>query len=335
MRNGCEMDPLVSIIIPVYNFKDELPRCVESVLNQTYHNLEVILVDDGSTDGSGALCDQYAVLDKRVHVIHKENGGVSSARNCGLEFAHGEYISLLDSDDYFDLDMIEYLLGLLLKTGADYSKCPARLVNWPLAVPQEASEDDYQVYSKEDAVKNTLIGRFGFTGSACHNVYKKCILKDILFYPARSNEDLDFITRVAINAGDVVVTQCSKYNYVFHPDGGHATPLSQYMNELDQVYSRLGGVIKEKMPEMMSFLDVRYFRNALDALHNHVQSSKSSFDDNTVLIAKKLKKMKVSGEYLNKSEKMLRISLHFGLSVFRKIGKLLDHYKERRKNSHE
>lgn len=99
--------PLVSVIVPVYNVSRYLKECVDSILNQTYHNLEVILVDDGSTDGSGELCDAYATQDPRVRVIHKVNGGVSSSRNVGLEAVHGEYISFVDADDLLDLRTYE------------------------------------------------------------------------------------------------------------------------------------------------------------------------------------------------------------------------------------
>ena len=90
---------LVSIIVPVYNVEQYLRRCIESILSQTYHNFELILVDDGSTDSSGAICDEYALADERIHVIHKPNGGVSSARNAGIDTAKGEYILFVDSDD--------------------------------------------------------------------------------------------------------------------------------------------------------------------------------------------------------------------------------------------
>lgn len=100
---------MISVIVPVYNTKAYLGRCVDSLLRQTYRDLEIILVDDGSTDGSGELCDSYAAGDERVRVFHKENGGSSSARNLGLDKAAGEYVGFVDSDDYVDPDMYERL----------------------------------------------------------------------------------------------------------------------------------------------------------------------------------------------------------------------------------
>ena len=100
-------NPRISVIVPVYNVEQYLPRCVESILAQTYENLEILLVDDGAKDGSGAICDAYARQDERVKVIHKENGGLSSARNAGIDASTGEYLSFVDSDDWIEPDMYE------------------------------------------------------------------------------------------------------------------------------------------------------------------------------------------------------------------------------------
>lgn len=107
-----ETTPLVSIIIPVYNVEEYLRECVDSVINQTYKNLEIILVDDGSTDSSGRICDEYAATDNRISVIHQKNGGLSVARNTGIETSNGDYIYFLDSDDYIDPNTIESILEI-------------------------------------------------------------------------------------------------------------------------------------------------------------------------------------------------------------------------------
>ena len=99
------MDDLISVIVPVYNVEEYLDRCIESIVNQTYKNLEILLIDDGSTDNSYNICDKWAKKDNRIKVVHKENGGVSSARNVGLDVATGDYIGFVDSDDYISIDM--------------------------------------------------------------------------------------------------------------------------------------------------------------------------------------------------------------------------------------
>ncbi len=109
--------PEISIIVPVYKVEQYLPRCLDSLLSQTYKNLEIILIDDGSTDNSPSICDAYAGKDSRIRVIHKENGGLSNARNTGLDAAEGELIGFIDSDDYIENDMYEYLLSGMRKFG--------------------------------------------------------------------------------------------------------------------------------------------------------------------------------------------------------------------------
>ena len=110
----------ISVIVPVYEVEPYLRKCLDSVVNQTYQNLEIILVDDGSPDKCPAICDEYAARDERIQVIHKENGGVASARNAGLERVTGDYIGWVDSDDWIETDMFEYLLENAEKFGAEY-----------------------------------------------------------------------------------------------------------------------------------------------------------------------------------------------------------------------
>ena len=114
---------LLSVIIPVYNVKPYLEKCVESIVDQTYHNLQIILVDDGSTDGSQTICDELAQKDSRIVVIHKENGGLSTARNVGMDRAKGDYIAFVDSDDWLERNMYEVLINQLEAHDADLVAC--------------------------------------------------------------------------------------------------------------------------------------------------------------------------------------------------------------------
>lgn len=114
---------LISIIVPVYNVAAYLDRCLESLVNQTYQNLQIIVIDDGSTDGSNEICDKWAAKDRRIYVVHKENKGLSNARNDGLKVAEGEYIGFVDSDDYISIFMYEYLIYAIEKYNADISIC--------------------------------------------------------------------------------------------------------------------------------------------------------------------------------------------------------------------
>ena len=140
---------LISIIVPVYRTEKYLDRCVESIVNQTYKNLEIILVDDGSPDDCPKMCDEWAKKDKRIKVIHKENGGVSSARNIGIKSAKGKYIGFVDSDDYIEKEMYESLIDVLNKNkNLDYIYCDiydAEKIN-------NHSREDYKILSKIEKI---------------------------------------------------------------------------------------------------------------------------------------------------------------------------------------
>ena len=120
-------NPLISVVVPIYKVEEYLQRCVDSIINQTYKNLEIILVDDGSPDSCPKMCDNFAKQDKRIKVIHKINAGVSEARNTGLEYATGDYVGFIDSDDYIHPTMYEKLLNGIKKENSDICMC--RFVN--------------------------------------------------------------------------------------------------------------------------------------------------------------------------------------------------------------
>ena len=117
------MNDIISVVIPVYNVEKYLGECIESVINQTYSNLQIILIDDGSTDSSGIICDQYADKDKRITVVHQENAGAGAAKNRGLDLVKGKYFSIIDSDDYIELNMYEKMLDYINKFKVDIVQC--------------------------------------------------------------------------------------------------------------------------------------------------------------------------------------------------------------------
>ncbi|MDO5311667.1 MAG: glycosyltransferase family 2 protein, partial [Clostridia bacterium] len=144
------MQPLISVIIPVYKVEDYLPACVESVLSQTYSNTEIILVDDGSPDNCPRMCTAFAESDSRIRVIHKENGGLSSARNAGIDAARGEFLAFLDSDDLWSPWFLERLYRAITETNADFAVCLfRRFQGKPDVVP--ALPADHLCFSQRDA----------------------------------------------------------------------------------------------------------------------------------------------------------------------------------------
>ena len=195
-----QQDILVSVIVPVYNVEEYLGRCVESILNQTYRNLEVILVDDGAKDSSGRICDQYAAQDHRVKVIHKENGGLSSARNAGMGAAQGKYIWFIDSDDWIELDAYEKLYEQTKEKR--YHKVSGSFIR--------------ESYPGQ---KNLLIEQ-GETGSICTGIYlKQIILENNIWFPEGvAYEDNYFGAILKLYATDVCEIDDIIYHYYVNPN---------------------------------------------------------------------------------------------------------------------
>ena len=165
------MNCLISVIVPVYNVSNYLERCVQTLIKQTYGNLEIILVDDGSTDGSSKLCDKIAKSDNRIKVIHKENGGLSSARNAGLDAAQGEYISFIDSDDSIHLYFYNVLLKVMNETDADIVQCEMLRVPEQKVAGGVLPECSVIEFTGEEAIKEFYKSKITVFKSSCNKLF--------------------------------------------------------------------------------------------------------------------------------------------------------------------
>ena len=165
----------ISVIVPVYNSQDFLEKCVDSVLNQTYQNLEVILVDDGSTDDSAAMCDKYQNMDSRVKVFHEKNGGVSKARNVGLRNATGQWVPFVANDDYIELDMYDKMIKAADETKADIAACGLLTNDTPMYLKHK----EQKLYTVEEAITECIADEEGSTmyGSVCNKLINRSLLE--------------------------------------------------------------------------------------------------------------------------------------------------------------
>ena len=205
---------MVSVIIPIYNVEKYLEECVESVLYQTYQDLEIILVDDGSPDGCGAICDEYAQKDKRVKVIHKENGGLSDARNAGLDVCRGDYIVFVDSDDCIHPQMIERLYNLLMKYQTDMAICSFQDIEeneMPLYAEYDAQGKEY-CFEKEN-IMNQLQSRNLLTVVAWNKIYKARLFENIRYPKGYIHEDEFIIHKLLHLCTRTVYTEEKLYYY--------------------------------------------------------------------------------------------------------------------------
>ena len=181
------MKDLISVIIPVYKVEEYINRCIDSVINQTYKNLEIILVDDGSPDGCPKICDEYAKKDSRIRVIHKQNGGLSDARNVGIDNANGKYITFIDSDDWIPIDSINILYKNLINTKSEISSgCLLEVFS---DNRKNYSNNDYEVYSKIEGLKNLFL-LHDISNSASGKIYDISLFDNIRYPVGKLYEDL-------------------------------------------------------------------------------------------------------------------------------------------------
>ena len=200
--------PQISVIVPVYNVEKYLTQCIESILSQTYQEFELLLIDDGSEDNSGSICDHYSNIDSRVHVFHKENGGVSSARNMGIEHAKGEWVCFVDSDDWIDKDTFEYITGL--SKGADFLQFGYRRTGGTASeysyVPSKVLRYSTSVYCTKRIYHSAI----------CGYLLKLNIIKKYkISFPnhIKYGEDQAFILKTLICSSEIVILDRHFYNY--------------------------------------------------------------------------------------------------------------------------
>ena len=203
------MDNLVSIVIPVYNVEKYIRECLDSVINQTYTNLQIILVDDGSTDNSGNVCDEYAEKDNRITVIHQKNAGAGAAKNTGLDLVKGENLSIIDSDDYLELDMYETMINIMNSHNVDVVQCLFRSI----FVDGQICSDNIEVGKKSSSV---YLKEYIYDWKYAlfwNKLYKTTLLKDIRFPVGRKIDDEFFTYKVISNGNSVYVCDKIFYNY--------------------------------------------------------------------------------------------------------------------------
>ena len=204
---------LVSIVVPVYNVESELDRCVESLLRQTLSRIEIILVDDGSTDKSGLMCDEWSRKDSRIKVVHKTNGGLSSARNIGLAVSSCDYVGFVDSDDYVDQDMFDILFQATKRAGKDIASC-GRYVHMGDAVKLDFVSSCEKVLDVEAALREVLLGN-DIDVSACDKLYRKSLFMEVEYPEGRINEDAAVILQIIDSSNGVVCVNRPLYHYCY------------------------------------------------------------------------------------------------------------------------
>lgn len=228
--------PLITIIIPVYQVEKYIHKCINSIINQTYRKLEIILVDDGSDDKSGMICDEYAKSDRRVQVIHKENGGLSDARNVALDIMKGTLVTFVDSDDYISDNYVMELYNLIINNNVDISVSNVIKFWQDIEIQEKRNihKNRLYIFDTEKALE-TMFYQDKFDCSACMKMYKSALFDNIRFPKGRIFEDIATIYKVIMKAKRLAYTEQALYYYLQRPESIEHKEFSS--SKLDMYYA--------------------------------------------------------------------------------------------------
>lgn len=255
------MGNIISVIVPVYNVNKYLAKCVESILQQTYIDLEIILIDDGSTDNSGEICDRFASIDSRIKVIHQQNGGAASAKNAGLRAATGKYLAFVDSDDYIECDAFEFMVNEMEQNGVDVVRCCFRDIYRDESVDRW-HEEERKIYSANEFL--ALFLSDWTCGLLWDKLYVRKIYDGIMFEEGRKIDDEFFTYRGIMNAEKILSVPKIVYNYRKRKSSVMLSEQSKgqiVQDQLDYINTRRRNVLA-RFPDLKNMYDV-HFANAL------------------------------------------------------------------------
>lgn len=276
------MHPKVSVIVPVYNVEDYLERCLDSIIYQTYRNLEIILVNDGSTDSSGKICDEYAQNDNRIIVIHKENQGVSIARNTGMDICTGEYLAFVDSDDYIHPETYASCVYVMQKEDVDFIEFGLNFIF--NIVPLEPSEPiSYEIHNQEEVIRGRIKIDKHLVFSV-NKLYKKDFMKDIKFPLVKIAEDDFLFNSYAFKINRVAIIPLKFYNYYMRQ--GSAMRCGFTIDHTNSLKARveLYKLLENKFPHL---LDIQ-LEKIITNFYDYLKSINNEKNDKNMYIRKTL-----------------------------------------------
>jgi glycosyltransferase involved in cell wall biosynthesis len=267
--------PIISIIVPVYNVEKYLEKCIESILRQTFIDFELLLIDDGSTDNSGKICDEYSLKDKRIKVIHKENGGLSDARNSGLNIALGDYIGFVDSDDWIESDMYEVLYNNLKKYNADISICKMRMIKYDNYDSINNQTNNCILLNNKEAFECLFNTKY-FASHACDKLYKKELIKNIRYPKGKLYEDMFTTYQVFEKTNKVVFTDYIGYNYYQRIDGIVNSKFTIQKLDYIEAFNDIFNLCRKKYPQTEKTVKTSYIIANIDLLNQALLSNSNN-----------------------------------------------------------
>lgn len=239
--------PLISIIVAIYKVEQYLTKCIESILNQTYENIELILVDDGSPDNSIDICNKYINRDARIVVLSKENGGQATARNTALDIAKGKYIGFVDGDDWIEPQMFEILYKTAAKEQADIVQCGCYIHSD--GVKRKDANRHYCLFSSDKAIQELLhVPNTQLNTSVCNKLFRSDIVQNLRFSPVRAYEDDEFIYKSIGKSQSIVCIPEWLYNYYQRANSTMTSPFNSNTEALVTIQKNICDYIYQRMP---------------------------------------------------------------------------------------
>lgn len=240
--------PLISVVLPIYNVEMYLDRCMMSVIRQTYKNLEIVMVDDGSAEPCRQMCDEYSKKDSRIIVYHKKNGGLSDARNYGIQKSKGEYITCIDSDDYVDEDYIEYLFQMLCKYNTKMSVCQHRVHYGNGSIVEKGSSGD-ELIPRERCIERMLYHDVIDT-SAYAKLYHRSLFDEVSYPIGKLFEDIATTYALMMQDENIAVGYETKYNYIFHQQSIVNSRFDRNKMDMIEMTDRMARDVLAAYPEL-------------------------------------------------------------------------------------
>ncbi len=324
------MNELISVIVPVYNVEKYIKKCIESIINQTYVNLEIIIINDGSTDESGRICDEIKTYDSRIKVFHKKNGGLSSARNYGMNKATGNYYVFVDSDDWIKNTMIEKLYSALIKNNAEIVCCGRIIIDDKGNKKEVCIEENMSFTCKEIIEKTVFDNNIGV--AAWGKIYHKSLFEEIVFPNGEIHEDVAIIYKLFYKCNKIYAINSAEYYYRNNPKGISKSQYTKKNNVVLKHDIENETFISEKYPELKGLMRAGTAKSCIEMMIKIVKVSNGyiKFDKEYENYRNNLKKRALDYlKYRNPSLKELiwMIIMISGNKFMRKLYKLIGLFK--------
>lgn len=302
----------LSIIVPVYKVEKYLDKCIKSILAQTFSDYELILVDDGSPDRCGEVCDEWAEKDARIRVIHKENGGLSDARNVGIDAAQGEYIGFVDSDDYIREDMFEVLAANMEKYEADISMCGYvdTYEDGRTLGRRETDDSTIYIWDRKEAIHQVLLGKL-LSVHAYTKLYKRRLFETVRYPKGRISEDAYIIMDILDQVDKAVFTPRTEYYYMHRGDSINTSKYKPIDKTRIEAHEKNYKYIQENYPEYGTLAHDRYLGAVYFVAHKMVMSRHDKTETNELIsiLRKNTDSVKKSKYFSGKRKKLIQLMM--------------------------